>query len=85
MAVDEEEDEEEERSSLRTDQESPILSQTEQSPFREEESMPNPYQSFTQTDIQQQVRVRLCVRHATDHLFIESSSFRAELCKIQES
>lgn len=69
MAVDEEEDEEEERNSPTTDRESPLLSQREQSPFREEETMPNPYQTFTEAEIQQQVGVRLCVGDGTVHLF----------------
>ncbi|KAB5559141.1 hypothetical protein PHYPO_G00025550 [Pangasianodon hypophthalmus] len=55
MAVDEEEDEEEERNSVRSDRESPLLFHREQSPFREEEVMSNPYQTFTQAEIQQQV------------------------------
>ncbi|MCJ8737698.1 hypothetical protein PDJAM_G00027050 [Pangasius djambal] len=55
MAVDEEEDEEEERNSVRSDRESPLLFHREQSPFREEEAMSNPYQTFTQAEIQQQV------------------------------
>lgn len=67
MAVDEEEDEEEERSSLRSDGESPLLSHRDQSPFREEEAMSNPYQTFTQAEIQQQVRVGLCVSQRTEH------------------
>ncbi|XP_058257347.1 inaD-like protein isoform X3 [Hemibagrus wyckioides] len=63
MAVDEEEeeeeeeeeDDEEERSSLRSNRESPLLYHREQSPFREEEALSNPYQIFTHTEIQQQV------------------------------
>lgn len=59
MAVDEEEDEEEERHVLRSDRESPLLYHREQSPFREEEAMSNPYQTFTQTEVHRQVK-RLC-------------------------
>ncbi|KAK3561941.1 hypothetical protein QTP86_019064 [Hemibagrus guttatus] len=62
MAVDEEEeeeeeeeDDEEERNSLRSNRESPLLYYREQSPFREEEALSNPYQTFTHTEIQQQV------------------------------
>ncbi|KAF4083191.1 hypothetical protein AMELA_G00137170 [Ameiurus melas] len=55
MAVDEEEDEEEERNGLRSDQDSPPLYHNEQSPFREEEAISNPYQTFTQAEVQQQV------------------------------
>lgn len=69
MAVDDEENEEEERNSLRSDGESPFLSHREQSPFREEEAMLNPYQIFTQAEIQQQVR--LCVSQRTAHLFVD--------------
>ncbi|XP_060797317.1 inaD-like protein isoform X2 [Neoarius graeffei] len=55
MAVDEEEDEEEEANILRSDRESPLLYHREQSPFREEEAMSNPYQTFTQAEVHQQV------------------------------
>lgn len=82
MAVDEEEDEEEERNSLGSDRDSPPSYHNEQSPFREEEAISNPYQTFTQAEIQQQVW--LCVSQRTDHLFVESSSLRADLCKRKE-
>lgn len=95
MAVDEEEyeeeqyeeeqyeEEEEERNSLRSDKQSFLFYRREQSPFREEEAMSNPYQTLTQAEIQQQVR--LCVSHISEHVFTKRSSFRAEKTYIRFS